>query len=147
MPKRDERIDLREEAFRKHMEKMGLLNESYIYSSQNKEQNGYELMMQAINELGDNLPTAFFAKNSQIAEGAIRALLEKKISVPDRVNIIGIDDVGISNMFYPSLSTVKVHTELIGETAVDLFIERMNGRDVSKKIIVSTPLLIRETSF
>jgi LacI family transcriptional regulator len=93
------------------------------------------------------LPTAFFVGNDAMAIGCLRALLEEKISVPDRVNIIGVNDISVSKYVFPSLSTVKIHTELMGETAVDLLLERLNDRIVSKKVFVGTELLIRQSSF
>ncbi|MDM5340633.1 substrate-binding domain-containing protein [Fictibacillus enclensis] len=48
---------------------------------------------------------------------------------------------------YRSLSTVKIHTELMGETAVGLLLEQIAGRKVPKKIYVGTEVIIRESSF
>ena len=77
-------------------------------------QDGYDLMKKAISELKDRLPIRiFFAANDLLAIGAIRALLEENIAVPDQVNIIGLNDMTVSKYIYPPLTTVKVHTELM----------------------------------
>src|SRR5699024_2108968 len=106
---------------------------------------GYELMKQAIKDLGDQLPTAFVISSDVMAIGSIRALHEAGIAIPERVSVIGINDMSVSKHMYPSLSTVRVYTELMGETAVDTLIERLEGRIIAKKISLSTKLVIRKS--
>jgi LacI family transcriptional regulator len=65
----------------------------------------------------------------------------KEFSVPDRVNIIDVNDISISKYVFPSLSTVKVYTEIIGETAVDTLLERIEGRKTAKRINIATKLV------
>lgn len=107
---------------------------------------GYQLMKQAIKEHKDQLPSAFFVGNDSMAIGCLRALHEENIPVPERVSIIGVNDISVSKYVYPPLSTVKVYTELMGETAVDLLLEQMTERKISKKVIISTLLEIRGSS-
>jgi LacI family transcriptional regulator len=137
----------REWTFKRYLGEKGLLNEAFMYNGTFSVDDGHSLMKKAIHEHGDNLPTAFFAGNDSIAVGALRALLEEGISVPDRVNIIGVNDISISKYVFPSLSTVKVYTELMGETAVDTLLERIEGRKTAKKIFIATKLVIRKSSF
>ncbi|MEN1937502.1 LacI family DNA-binding transcriptional regulator [Paenibacillus sp. 102] len=139
--------DPRERAFIKYMKKQELLDEKNIYIGQFSVNDGYSLMKQAIEEQQDQLPTAFFVGNDAMAIGCLRVLHEWKIAVPERVNIIGVNDISISQYLSPALSTVKVYTGLMGETAVDLLMERFSGRHVAKKVILSTRLNIRESSF
>jgi LacI family transcriptional regulator len=139
--------DPREGTFKRYMAEKGILNEAYMYRGSFSVEDGYSLMKKAIREHGENLPTAFFAGNDSIAVGALRALLEAGIAVPDRVNIIGVNDISIAKYVFPALSTVKVYTELMGETAVDTLLERMEGRKTAKKITIATKLIIRNSSF
>ncbi len=139
--------DLRERTFIRYMKEKGLYHEDYVYMGKFRVQDGYDLMKKAISELKDRLPTAFFAANDLLAIGAIRALLEENIAVPDQVNIIGLNDMTVSKYIYPPLTTVKVHTELMGETAVDTLLERLNGRKIAKKIFIATELVKRDSSF
>ncbi|WP_462413095.1 LacI family DNA-binding transcriptional regulator [Neobacillus sp. Marseille-QA0830] len=139
--------DARETTFKRYLAERELLNPEFVYQGTFSVADGYDLMKQAIAEHGDNLPTAFFAANDSIAVGALRALLEAGISVPDRVNIVGVNDVSISKYVFPSLSTVKVYTELMGETAVDLLLERVDGRKTAKTVHIATKLVIRNSSF
>jgi LacI family transcriptional regulator len=139
--------DLRDRAFKDYMDTAGMLDERYIYLSSFTVDEGYALMQKAIAEHGDELPTAFFVGNDPMAIGCLKALHENGIPVPARVNLISINDISVSKFVYPSLSTVKIHTELMGETAVGLLLEQIAGRKVPKKIYVGTELIIRESSF
>ncbi|MEH6907685.1 LacI family DNA-binding transcriptional regulator [Neobacillus drentensis] len=139
--------DPREWTFKCYLTDKGLADEAFMYVGAFSAEDGHALMKKAIHEHGDRLPTAFFAGNDSIAVGALRALLEEGIPVPDRVNIIGVNDISISKYVFPALSTVKVYTETMGETAVDTLLERIAGRKTAKKIFIATELIIRNSSF
>ncbi|ASK62199.1 LacI family transcriptional regulator [Virgibacillus phasianinus] len=137
--------DLREKTFRTYMQEKGLYEERFVFVGSFSVEDGYNLMVKAIKELGDDLPTAFFTSSDVMAIGSLRALHEAGIAVPDRVSVIGINDMSISKYVYPSLSTIKVYTELMGETAVDTLIERLEGRKIAKKVFISTKLVVRKS--
>lgn len=140
--------DVRIEAFRTFLIQRDMLEESSIFTGAFTVAEGYRLMKQAIRDKGNQLPTAFFAGNDSLAIGSLKALHEENIPVPERVNIIGLNDTSIAKFVYPALSTIKVHTELMGETAVSLLLERMkDDRTVPKKVVIPTELIIRESSF
>jgi LacI family transcriptional regulator len=138
--------DPREAAFKGYLSQKRLFNESYVYIGSFSVNDGYKLMKQAIQEHKENLPTAFFVGNDSMAIGCLRALHEEGVPVPERVSIIGVNDISVSKYIFPPLSTVKVYTEFMGETAVDLLMERMTDRKIAKKVIISTHLEIRESS-
>jgi LacI family transcriptional regulator len=103
-------------------------------------------MKKAIKDHKENLPSAFFVGNDSMAIGCLRALHEENIRVPEKVSLIGVNDISVSKYVFPPLSTVKVYTEFMGETAVDLLLERMTDRKIAKKVIISTQLEIRGSS-
>lgn len=138
--------DMREKAFKSYMMDAKLYNERHLYIGEFSVEDGYKLMKKAIKELGDKLPSAFFAANDLLAIGALRALHEEGIAVPDRVSIIGVDDLSVSKYVFPALTTVKVYTEIMGETAVDTLLERIAGRKIAKIIYIATDLVIRKSS-
>lgn len=137
--------DLREKTFRTYMQEKGLYDERFVYVGSFSVDDGYKLMARAIEELGDDLPTAFFTSSDVMAIGSLRALHEAGVAVPGRVSVIGINDMSISKYVYPSLSTIKVYTEIMGETAVDTLVERLEGRKIAKKVFISTKLVVRKS--
>lgn len=137
--------DVREKTFQTYLMEKGLLNKDSIYVGFFSVAEGYHLMKRAIKELGDDLPTAFFLSSDVMAIGALRALHEESIAIPERVSIFSINDMAVSKYVYPSLSTVKVYTEVMGETAVDTLLERLNGRRIAKKTFIATRLAIRKS--
>ncbi len=60
------------------------------------------------------LPSALFASSDALAIGAMRALQEKNIKIPEEIAIIGFNDVSVAKYVFPTLSTIKVHTEWLG---------------------------------
>ncbi|MDX8289343.1 LacI family DNA-binding transcriptional regulator [Metabacillus indicus] len=137
--------DQREETFIKYMGERNMLREDAIFIGAFTVQDGHRMMSEAITKLGDNLPTAFFAANDSIAIGSIQALHEKGIRVPEQVSIIGVNDISVSKYIFPSLTTVKVYTEVMGETAVDLMVERITERKIAKQVTIATKLKLRQS--
>src|SRR5699024_4451371 len=89
--------------------------------------------------------TAFVISSDVMAIGSLRALHEYGITVPDRVSLMSINDISVSRHLYPPLSTVRVFTELMGETAVDLLVEQLQGREIAKQAVISTEMVYRES--
>ena len=110
-------------------------------------QDGYELMTKAIQQLDHKLPTAFFIANDTLAIGALRALHEHHIPVPDRVNIISFNDTLLTRQIYPPLSSVTVFTEQMGSTAVDMMLKHISDpNQIPQMIRLATKLSLRESS-
>jgi LacI family transcriptional regulator len=65
------------------------------------------------------LPTAFFAANDDMAIGALEALRERGLSVPDDVSLIGFDDSPVSAQLQPALSTVRLPIYDMSRAAVE----------------------------
>ncbi|MCA1065237.1 LacI family DNA-binding transcriptional regulator [Rossellomorea sp. AcN35-11] len=139
--------DSREDTFKHYLGEKGMLSESSMYVGSFTVDDGFRLMKRAVAEHGEKLPTAFFCGNDSLAIGALRALHEEGIGVPDRVNLIGVNDISVSKYVYPPLSSVKVQTEVMGETAVDFMVKRLEEkRKVTHKVFISSELVIRKSS-
>lgn len=133
--------DTRLLAFEKYTKLKGVYNPSYVFEGRFDAESGYTLMTDAIVNLKEELPTSFFLANDAIAVGALRALAENNISVPERVELIGFNDSTITNYVFPTLSSVKVYTDIMGETAINLLIEKnITNRKIAKKNVVATSI-------
>lgn len=121
-----------------------LTDRSRIYVGDFTMQSGYDIMTNIIknNELKDGYVVA----SDPIAIGALKALNEHNIKIPKDVKIIGFNDIPQSSFTVPSLSTIKVHQTYMGEVAVNLVVERFEGRKIAKKTIISTELIVRNST-
>src|SRR6266404_3397997 len=71
-------------------------------------------------------PTAVVAGNDEIAYGLWRALSRRGVKVPDEISLVGFDDREEAVLMDPTLSTVRVHKEEIGETCMKMLLERLH---------------------
>ncbi|MCH5462388.1 LacI family DNA-binding transcriptional regulator [Lactobacillus sp. LC28-10] len=139
--------DPRFKAFKTIMTERKLYDPRFAYEGNYTNQSGYELMKQAVHDLGENLPHAFFISNDPMAIGALKALGEKDIAIPDRVSLFSFNDTSVAKYVYPELSAVHVATDQMGISAVDLMQSRLeNGREVPLKVSVGTRLIIRKST-
>lgn len=94
----------------------------------------------------ENLPTAFFADNDVLAVGAMRALAEAGIRVPEDVSIIGFDDLSLGAFSAPPLSTIHVLKHEVGEIAVRRLLGNVNNpKNFTCKTLVSTYFVERKS--
>ncbi|WP_059104109.1 LacI family DNA-binding transcriptional regulator [Shouchella shacheensis] len=135
--------DPRQLAFQQRMEREGLFCENDIHVDQFTMSHGYELMGAAI-EQGD-LAEAYFVASDPMAVGALKAISDAGLRVPEDVALVGFDDIEIATFASTPLTTVRVPTKEMGEIGVKLLIERMEGRELPLKIIVPTELVVRES--
>ena len=66
----------------------------------------------------EDLPTAFFADNDIIALGAMKAMWECGIRIPEDVSVVGFDDLTYSSISHPPLTTLRVPKQEMGRIAV-----------------------------
>jgi LacI family transcriptional regulator len=137
--------DERQIAFYEYLALRGLYIDTYVWTGRFTAEDGFELMTKALSS--KDRPTAFFIASDSMAIGALRAIHQHGVRVPEDISIIGFNDIEMAQYIHPPLSTVKVHTEFMGETAVDLLLERIQSeRTLAKKIITPCELVIRESS-
>ncbi|MBP2966792.1 substrate-binding domain-containing protein, partial [Acinetobacter baumannii] len=107
--------------------------------------NGYQMMKEFLKITPKNqYPEVFFASNDAIAVGAMRAILESGLSIPEDISLIGFNDVSVAKYVMPSLTTIKVHTDQMGRMAVDMINSLLDEPvDVPMKLEVGTTLVKR----
>ncbi|WP_208591797.1 LacI family DNA-binding transcriptional regulator [Gracilibacillus suaedae] len=135
--------DERYKIFNKKMKKLGKYAKDHIFIGEFTMSEGYRLMKESIAK--GNLPDAYFIASDPMAVGALRALQEEHIKVPDDVAIVSFDDVEMAKFASCPLSTVHVPTELMGRTSVKLLVDRIQGRDIPLKVTVPTNFVVRES--
>ena len=95
---------------------------------------------------GAPVPRAFFADNDIIATSCVRALKDMGYKIPDDISIVGFDNMPISELTRPALTTIHVPKTRLGVLAVMRLIDVINGRAAEKiKVSVSTELITRDS--
>ena len=95
---------------------------------------------------GIKFPSAIIADNDLIALGAMKAFVQCGIKVPDDVSIIGFDDIPMTTIIEPQLSSVQVSCESLGKLAIKQLLHRKNNPNAIAQIItISTSLNIRSS--
>ncbi|ABR73735.1 LacI family transcriptional regulator [Actinobacillus succinogenes] len=79
-------------------------------------------------------PDAIFAISDVLAAGAIQALTESGLSIPQDVAVVGFDGVDISQITVPALTTVQQPSEQIGMKAVSLLLEQIHSDVLAKTV-------------
>jgi len=92
-------------------------------------------------------PTALFAANNLMTIGALIALAQRCLRVPDDVALVGFDDFPWADVLRPRLTTVAQPTYDLGREAAQLLMQRLKGDPNSyrKRIVLSGQLMVRES--
>jgi DNA-binding LacI/PurR family transcriptional regulator len=96
---------------------------------------------------GPNRPSAVFVANDLAALGALSALDERGLRVPDDVSVVGYDNTALAAVSQIHLTTVDQPRPDMGRTAVKLLLERLTmKRDVARHVLIPPTLVIRGTT-
>ena len=95
-----------------------------------------------------NPPTAVFARNDFTAIGAMSAIKEAGLRIPEDIAIVGFDDISLAVRTSPPLTTVRQPMRLEGQLAAEMLLERIEGKErISRRErILNCELIIREST-
>ena len=135
----------RMEGYKKALKKYRIsLDESLMSVGDINIKDGYERTKQLL-EKELNF-TAIFAYNDMMAFGAMQAIREKGLRIPEDIGLVGYDDIPFSSLISPALTTIRLKKQDLGVESVKLLFSRINGsRKKIKKIMLDIELVIRET--
>jgi len=118
--------------------------ENYIRIGYLRYEGGYRAMLSFLKQ--KEPPTAIFSVNDMMALGVIDACLERDIKIPQDIAIVGFDDMWVASLKTVQLTTVRQPRYQMGLKAVDLIMERIEGkREKVKRLILPTKLVVRRT--
>ena len=140
-----ERLRGYQDAMRKH----GLdIKEEYIKAYDGTANAGYNGTL-ALMELRDP-PTAIFFINDFYAINAYSALLSKGVKIGKDIMISGFDDLPISNLVHPTLTSVRCDIKSLAELSADTLLQKLHGKEEeppeAKNILFSTNIVKREST-
>jgi LacI family transcriptional regulator len=107
------------------------------------EPRGHEAMLQLLDVTPR--PTAIFAASDAMAFGALRALRERRLTVPSDVAVVGYDDSPGAETTDPPLTTVRQPVLDLGEAAARLLIHRVTGEGERPSSLLTPILVIRKS--
>lgn len=130
-------------AFVEYLRERNLFEEKYVSLDLLTARSGYSMFMAAWEKR--DIPEVIIAGNDTTALGIMKAIHECGLRIPQDISVVGINDIPTAQYTFPPLTTVRFHSEFMGETAVDLLRERLEGRTIPKKLIVPSHLVIRDS--
>lgn len=105
---------------------------------------GYHCVQHLIQE--HLLPGAIFAAGDMYAVGAMKALREHNLRVPQDVAIVGYNNIDVADFTQPALTSVSTPIEELGRQSAELLLMLVNHQPIAdKKIILPSELIIRES--
>ncbi len=91
-------------------------------------------------------PDAVFVASDSMAYGAMRALREANLHIPEDVAVVGFDDIPTSAKTIPPLSTIRQPVQQMGSKAVDMLINIIQtGTKTTQKVVMDTELVVRDS--
>jgi len=139
----------RTEGYKAAINRYGLnFDGELIFKGYRNIESGYNIIKENINLIFNKKVTAIFAQTDMMAIGAILALKERGVRVPEDISIVGYDDIDLASSFKPSLTTIHQPKEEMAILACKRMVELINSNKKRKKIelILQNKLIIRETT-
>jgi len=103
-------------------------------------------IVQMLFACGNRPYDAIVAYDDVMAAGALRGLHESGVSVPGEVSVTGFDDVVLSRLVTPSLTTVKQPLDTIASLALDLLLDAIGGGTAGEHIELEPTLVVRQSA-
>jgi LacI family transcriptional regulator len=121
------------------------VEEKWLLPGGFSEPSGYDTIHRFMGK-GETLPTAMIMANDSAAFGAIRALREHGVQVPDDISIIGFDDHALSSLYQPALTTLRIDFEAMMERLTAALIEHIEQRATEHtSFVVEMQLITRDS--
>ncbi|MCM3413182.1 LacI family DNA-binding transcriptional regulator [Metabacillus litoralis] len=121
------------------------IDSAYIQEGDFSFESGYNQMLKFL--ALETPPTAVFAFNDEMAMGAIKAVKDSNLLVPNDVAIVGFDNIKMASVIEPNLTTIDQPKYEIGKKAMELLLNLINGEELQKKkFVMKDELIVRESS-
>jgi DNA-binding LacI/PurR family transcriptional regulator len=95
---------------------------------------------------GRQTPTAILAANDQMAIGAMRGILQRGFEIPQRVSVVGFDDITLASFVTPALTTMALPLHPMGVAAGEMILRLLAGVEQPPEVWFTPKLTVRESS-
>jgi DNA-binding LacI/PurR family transcriptional regulator len=136
----------RRSSFLKWLRRYQLLRDEKLIETGNHKIDGGESAMKRLLGLAQR-PTAVLASNDLTAIGALRAIYNARLLVPDDVSVIGFDDIDFSQFTQPPLTTIRLSRAKLAEKAFDALSNVIAGKSKKgREYDLETHLIVRSST-
>lgn len=119
-------------------------DERYLLEGQFTPISGFAAMQDFLNK--EIVVDAVFSANDQMAVGAMKAIQNKGIRIPEDIAVVGFDDLNVSSLVSPSLTTVHYPIYQMGYSAMTELIDIRGGRATPRHTHMNAKLIVRRSS-
>lgn len=108
-------------------------------------ESGYTAMQTVLDM--EKTPTAIFCSNDEMALGAMKAIKERNIAMPDEISIAGFDDMGFTAYLTPSLTTVLRPVEEMSKEGTQILLNKIESNETAELGIINldTKIIVRDS--
>lgn len=134
------------EGFKSAMSKNGLaINEKHVAAGDFTMLSGMAAARKILDQ--QDRPTAIFACNDDMAIGAIHAVYQFGLRIPDDISVVGFDDIAMATSIWPPLTTVRQPIRQMAIAAIDLLEKQRNGAEQkSRNVVLDYEIVVRQSS-
>lgn len=134
--------EARHKALVRILEERESYNKAFFFIGEFSRESGYQLTQQAIKN--NQLPRAVLLGSDQIAEGALEALKEAKLRVPEDIEVVIYKDIETVRSKLPNYTRIEMFPDFVWETSIKLLLERITGkRTETMTVILPSKFCIR----
>ena len=135
----------RRSGYRRAMEEAGLGALATVLAGDFTEEAGVAAA-QALVAGGRPLPTAMFGANDLVAAGMLDRFEDHGVEVPEDISIVGYDNTFLAGLHRIALTTIDQPRVEMGRLALELVLERVDGRREARTHLTQPTLVVRKTS-
>ena len=131
------------EGYMEVMRENGLEDRVQIVGNEFSIQNGYMETKLLLNN--EKKPTAVFALSNNIGMGAIKAIREARLKIPDDISLISFDNYLYLDFLEPAITRIGQKVDEMGKMAVKLLHDSINHKEIKSQIELSPEMIMRDS--